>query len=479
MSLSLTGPHSHVYEIPGSEIKFHPHSFGDPDGRLFWWNEQLYRGIIPEKTAFFRQLFQDGVIQELVDRGLLIESQPTDLRLDRFGMVVRHRCVPFASYPHEWCAAMFKDAALTYIDLATELVRKGLILKDTHPWNILFDACKPVYVDLTSIRSLTAGSQHPPYDKFCRYYLYPLILMSQGKDRLVRCLMPEYEGVSESDVLALTEAGLFSELVGSKLGRVKTLLRGRMPQRMRRLASMSLGSINALFCKQRPVASSALGFLQDLRGQLENISLDSRISANDLDSSYGGSCRDGAAAKQQALHRILSELKPNSVLDVAAGAGCYSILAGRLGSQVVSLDANPVHTGRLYHEARDSRLSILPLVIDFTDPTPSRGLSSHSSIAATERLRCELVLALSLLPDIVHKRKLNFEQIVEGLALFSRRWLVLEFAQLDRRGVSPLGSGKFLGYTLENLTNALVKRFRTVDLLHLDAEAAVWLVCEK
>src|ERR1051325_8708133 len=104
--------------IPSSEVIFHPHSFGDNAGRLFWRGAQLCRGIHPEHARFFARLFRDGVVQSLVERGLLIESELTDLTVDQYPMVVKHRAVPFISSPNEWCAAMLKDAALTIIDLA-------------------------------------------------------------------------------------------------------------------------------------------------------------------------------------------------------------------------------------------------------------------------------------------------------------------------------------------------------------------------
>src|SRR5262249_54481120 len=147
--------------IPYDQLKFHPHSFADPDGRLFWFEGELYRAISHQKTPFFDRLFEEATIPYLIERGLLIQSERTGLVLEGYGMVLRHRSVPFTSYPNEWCAAMFKDAALTYLKLFEELIPRGLTLKDTHPWNLLFEGAKPVYVDITSIKQLTLNSRGP------------------------------------------------------------------------------------------------------------------------------------------------------------------------------------------------------------------------------------------------------------------------------------------------------------------------------
>jgi hypothetical protein len=117
--------------------------------------------------------------------------------------------------------------------------------------------------------------------------------------------------------------------------------------------------------------------------------------------------------------------------------------------------------------------------MDFTDPTPSRGLSSHWSIAATERFQCDLVLALDLIHHVVNKRHLNFDQIVNGLALFSKRWLVVEFVPREGQHSCELWSSGFSWYTLDNFINTLKKQFRSVGIMPFYPEPRVLLLCEK
>ena len=192
-----------MYDIPHKEVTFHPNSFGDPDGRLFRWNGQLYRGIGSEQAKFFANRSSFLVLQQLMQRGLLIESEVVPYLLDGYAAVVRHKTIPFAAYTHEWCAAMLKDAGLTILDLAIELAQHGMILKDAHPWNVLFDSYKPVFVDLTSIVPIPGDVRWSFYKEFCQYTLYPLILMADGHERIARWLLWEYTGVQEADVRTL------------------------------------------------------------------------------------------------------------------------------------------------------------------------------------------------------------------------------------------------------------------------------------
>lgn len=395
-----------VERIPADEIRFHPHSFGDPDGRLFTWNGELYRGISPEKSAFYSGLLDDEAVRSLMERGNLVRSEPAALALDGFGMVIRHRTVPFVSYPNEWCASMFKDATLAVLDLASELAKSGFILKDHHLWNVTFDASKPVYVDLTSIVPLQDGAHWPNYDKFCRYCLYPLALMAAGHDRIARHLLPDYEGVQRSETAALLSDA---------------------PRSLRKLTSY------------RPKHStSQTDYLKELRDLIGQIELPVSLARKE--------------EQPAALENTLRKLRPTSVLDIGGNIAVA-------GLNTVSFDTDSARVAQRYHEAREGRLPWLPLVMDFTKPTPSIGFSGHYSIAASERFRCEMVVATASTLELLLSRSLNFEQIADGLASFSTRWAVVEFAARDRR---------------DGFIGALKKRFHQVETI----PSSTFILCE-
>ena len=114
---------------------------------------------------------------------------------------------------------------------------------------------------------------------------------------------------------------------------------------------------------------------------------------------------------------------------------------------------------RVYREARGNT-RILPLVMDFTKPTPSIGFGGHYSMAASERFSCEMVLAYDLVHRLMFERYLNCGQIAEGLAAFTTRWAVVEFTEQ---------------VPLDDLRKALRQRFNRVDVI---ANTSV-IVCEK
>ena len=437
--------------IPYDRLKFHPHSFADPDGRLFWFEGELYRAISHQKTPFFDRLFEEATIPYLIERGLLIQSERTGLVLEGYGMVLRHRLVPFTSYPNEWCAAMFKDAALTYLKLFEELIPRGLTLKDTHPWNLLFEGAKPVYVDITSIKQLTLNSRGPDFDKFCRYYVYPIMLMSREQGRIARHLLPDYEGIQASDFSLLTGGH------GSPL-RLTSRLQSALHRRLKSVLGKQTESTRAHF--------ACLG---RMRSAIEKIHLPAIPVEDD----------DSVTSSNPHLLETISKLKPESVLAVGARTQWYAALAARLEIRVIVFNTDSAYITQLYRRARDQQLQLLPLIMDFTDPTPSRGLSNHLSIAASERLQCDLVLALGLVNEAVSGRNLRFEQIVDGLVQFSKRWVIVDYLPSQSPKIGDGQSEESCRYRSDSFIGALKKRFHHVSSLPSEAETHTLFLCEK
>ncbi len=362
---------------------------------------------------FIPGLFQEGVIQRLVDRGLFVKSEVTDLTMDGYELVIHHHTIPFPSYPNEWCAAMFQDAVLAVLDLGLELACENLTLKDHHLWNLIFDGSHPVYVDLTSIVPIKDGVYWPNYDKFCRSCLFPLLVMASGYDRIARHLLPDYEGVQPTEVAALT--------------------------------SEASRSIRKLLSYRPKNSSSPTEYLKELRDLVGKIEWPASTGQADI--------------QPDSLETLLRDLRPRSVLDIASPGGSGAKLAARAEIPSVYFESDSARVTRVYREARGNP-RILPLVMDFTKPTPSIGFGSHYSMAASERFPCEMVLAYDLVHHLMFERYLNCEQITEGLSAFTTRWAVVEFTAR---------------VPMDELRESLRRRFNRVEVI---ANTSV-LVCEK
>lgn len=471
-------------QIPYNEVIFHPLSFVDTNGRLFWWKGELYRAISAKQTAFYETLFRKGIIQEFINKRILVETEPTCLRLDGYGMVIKHRAIPFVSYNHEWSIPMLKDAALLIIDMDVTLAHYGLTLQDTHSDNILFDGHRPLYVDFGSIIPLNKNTPWPSckYNEFCRYFLYPLRLMSQGHGRIARWLLHDHDqAVFKSDFEALTrEFDLGTE---TKKMAKKLVLKANehVPQAIRPVLKGGIKLTKSILSKFSHTPS-LLFFLQRLREEVENIKIP---IVKTTWSEYYQDCFPALlpskqwTAKHQNIYDLLHNLCPNTVLDIASNRGWYSQLAALQGIQVIAFDIDETCIAQLYYDSKKRNLSILPLVMSFTNPSPGYGLCNQWITPAIERFKCEMVLALALVHHLVFKQHLNFEQIVDGLSIFSNRWLIVEFVSREDRFVSEWWSEKFTWYTLDNFISSLKRKFRSINVLPSDLISRVLLVCEK
>ena len=481
--------------IPAHEVVFHPHSFGDHQVRLFRWNDQIYRGIGADYAPLFRRLFEDNIIQKVVDKGLLVESELHPSKMDGYELVVLHRSIAFTSYPNEWCAAMLKDGALTIVDLALELARHGYTLGDAHPWNLLFDIEKmrPTFVDLGSVVPITEFTWSL-YDEFCRFCLYPLVLMAQGEDHLARLLMWEDSGVTELDMRKLKGVSIPFLLTRyrSLLNRAERTFARRVPESYRAWLRPACSSVPASSLNNAEIGeafSNASGgfrakfhmrFLEGVRRDVERIKVSSAWKQGEEGSEQvelSATPQQHWTATQCFLHKLLTELQPRTLLDVGSDTGWCAKLATLFGIQVVRWDSDPIKVTQFYQHATTNKLPMLPLVMDFSKPTAARGLANQWSIAATDRFRCDIVLALGMLHRVIRERRLNFEQITEGFALLATRWVVVEFVSPEDEELRQWPA-RLSWYTLQNFVSAARKRFTNVQLV-LEGRTRTLLLCKK
>ena len=367
---------------------------------------------------------------------------------------------------------MFKAAVLTIINLAIGLARHELILKDAHPWNVLFDGCRPVWIDLTSIVPGNGTRAWPAEGEFYDNCVHPLLLMAQGREKIARSIIAESEVVQRADL----------ELVGgshSLLVDVTTALLSRVPEEKRKAVRKRLRPLRAVLANKSKASPQIplLQRLEQIKTDVENIRVPlGKSQSSDFNFQPNGNWN----AKQQSLHQILREKKPRTVLDIASGSGWFSGLASQYSNAVAAFDTDPAVVARLFAAARASDLSILPLVMDFTRPSPARGLANHSHIAATDRFPCEMVLMLDFLHHLVfYYRRLGLNEICDGLALFSQRWVVVEFIPGDDPEVGSLWSDWFAGYTLDNFKRALQRHFPKIEVLPSHPSSRVLLLCER
>ena len=456
-----------------------PASYTDPNGFVYWQDGQVYRRIYAERADFFRTLLGAPVTASLQTSGKLVPTQVVPDPED--GLLLAHDTVWPRSYPQEWCAPMLKDAGRLILDVAAELAEAGYGLADGHPWNVLFHRGRPVFIDLGSIVEAHPALPWPALAQFQRFVLYPLHLHGGGMGELARARLQDLAlGVSADLAVRALPAGY-------KLTRPGVAFKLKLNQAAERITTGAPGRAGAP-AAPRTVDAQVLRqvrkpFFGGLRRELDAVPVGGSGGGW---VSYYASCPSmgeaDAAAKQQLMERLLSDLSPRTVLDLGSNTGQYAMMAARAGARVVAVDQDEASVAALYAKVRQGGLDVLPLVMDLGNPTPANGWCASQRPAALDRLRSDAAFMLALIHHLVFTGNVNFQQVAELAAKAAERVALIEWVSAEdpmsvylRRTATK----DFSFYTLENLVAALEAAGFAVEAQEPHSQTRRMLVCRK
>jgi SAM-dependent methyltransferase len=192
-------------------------------------------------------------------------------------------------------------------------------------------------------------------------------------------------------------------------------------------------------------------------------------------------------AKQHSVRNTLFERRPQNVLDLGSNTGWFSILAARLGANVVAVDLDEASIDALYATAKRESLSILPLVVNLAEPVADRAAfdfpdePSLSKIGGnaplypspTTRLRCDMVMALAIVHHLVLGQGLSFKSVASVFDSLAKKYLCVEFVAIDDPMITSdraffraydSAPNSFSWYSLENFVAALRPHFPSVEV---------------
>ncbi|HEX2929081.1 MAG TPA: hypothetical protein VHV54_05165 [Candidatus Binatia bacterium] len=473
--------------IPSEEQHWLTQSFVDPNGRVFEWRGEIYRMLEPNYAAQWQQLTIQGIIPGLIRDGLLVESELTNLATQSGKAVLRHRRIPVISYCYEWLPGMLRDAALLTLDLCIRLAEKGLTLQDGHPWNVLFEGTKPLYIDASSMVSARDDILWAPYQQFCNFFLFPLYLYAAGYDRTARWLMRDYlAGVTDDDLLHTLPLSFKlchpRRTFSVAIPKLMSKFFGRLPEELQQRFFAISKNANSGPARVK----FKLKFFISLRKDIEELKLPQASSDwtgyyRCGDKNYFGTdlCPGDWRQKQEAVSQILGELKPRDVLDIGANTGCYAKMAAAGGARVTACETDVSAITQCYNEARRERSNILPLAVNVFSASPTPGPGGATCPAPLDRLRSDFVMGLAVIHHVVAMQRIPVARILDMFAALSLRWLLLEYAPpLSRKIGASLIPGMD-DFTAETVEHGLKERFKTVRSFPSYPEERRLFLCEK
>ncbi len=451
-----------------------PSSFRDPSGFVFNQNGSIYRQINRSYGEDYDHLMHSGLYDNLVNSGLLVSHQemvPSLLGREIAYKILKPEFIPFISYPYEWCFSQLKDAALTTLKIQKIAFNFKMTLKDANAFNIQFKEGKPIFIDTLSFERFREGEPWIAYRQFCQQFIAPLALMAYKDIRFNQWLKIDLDGIPielASIFLpwkTIFKFSLFTHIHMHAKGR-KYLSPRPMVNKAKRVSRQGfLGILDSLESTVKKLRWNPSG--------TEWVDYYDRTNYTDA----------GFQHKQELVGQFLDIIRPDRVWDLGANTGLFSRLSARKGAFTVSFDMDPAAVEKNYLKCReDQESTILPLILDLTNPSPGIGWENQERMSLLERGPADTVIALSLIHHLAISNNIPLAKVA---GFFSEicRGLIVEFIPKEDSYAQRLLSSRkdiFPDYNQASFEGEFGKYFEIKASVKIrDSERTLYLMANK
>ncbi len=451
-----------------------PSSFRDPSGKIFYTNGKVYRKIHQSYKDNYDALLQTGLYDKLSNSNKLVSHTESDINLndDTIYKVIEPERIPFISYPYEWCFGQLKDAALTTLEIQSTALEYGMALKDCSAYNIQFKRGKPILIDTLSFEKYQEGKPWKAYKQFCQHFLGPLALMSFKEPRLSQLLRIYIDGIPldlVSKILPTRTLSNFSILPHIHL-HAKSL--------------KHYEKINAAKKKDYKLGKNSLmGLIESLRKGIKKMKLN--VDKTEWANYYSETNYSNASFnhKKETVTKFLEKIMPKTVWDFGANTGFFSRISSNKGIMTISFDYDVLAVEENYSEViKNNEDTILPLVIDLSNPSPGLGWNNVERHSLKDRGPVDLIMALALIHHLAISNNLPLDKIA---SFFSNlcKYLIIEFVPKVDSQVQKLISVRddvFPDYSQQNFEEGFEKKFDITEKVKLhDSHRILYLMVKK
>lgn len=423
-------------------------SFRDPSGCIYTHEGILYRRIAASYFRQYDKLMDCGLYNEMRKFDAITEHQM--IRRNESEIIIQPEKIPYISYPYEWTFGELRDAALLTLKIHRRAMRHDMVLKDASAYNIQFKNGKPILIDTLSFDFYEEGEPWGGYGQFCRHFLAPLLLMKEKDLRLNRMLSLFIDGIP---------LDLAAALLGNKGG---LLAKEHIVWHSKSIARHNGDGKRNMKKKSRSVSVTRKGhlaFIESLIRGIEGLRLKTVETEWGDYYAHTNYSEEASAEKKRIAEELINQVSPVSVWDMGANDGTYSKLALLAGAHVVAFDIDPMAVERNYNEVKRTHSSMLPLVLDITNPSPGIGFANKERTMIGDRQKPDCILALALIHHLAISNNLSFDMIAEWFSELSDH-LIIEFVPKEDSQVQILLATRkdiFAKYTMPDFEEAFSK----------------------
>lgn len=441
--------------------ELHPGSFRDPSGYVFTHDDRIFRALGAKGSEEFDAARSSGLLEIACAKGLLIASMPVsdDVLTEQFRgargevpeRVIEHPRIPLITYPYEWTFEQLRDAALQHLELHLLALAHDFDLSDATAYNMQFTVGMPLHIDVLSLRRYREGHPWEGYNQFCRQFLAPLLLESVAGIQFQRWYRGSLNGLELDELKRVIPAR-------RRFTSLNFLMHVQLQSNAIKGASSSNPSARDLrlptISKRRYVA-----MLEGLRDWIASLRPGRPQKTYWADySTINSYAAQERSEKLEFVEQMARQWSLRSVLDVGGNSGDFSqaAIAGGV-THACCLDGDVDALAVAYQKRKADTPGLLPLVMNWVDPSPGQGWNARERSSFRERLRVDAVMALAVIHHVVIGCNVPLPQFVRQLFAYGDK-VIVEFVPKNDPMVQGLLRNRediFEDYTEENFLRLL------------------------
>lgn len=446
-----------------------PASFRDTAGFIFTSEGQLFRQVNHVGQEGYDLLLSSGLYETLTKQGQLVTHQAVANTEDtKAYKTIQPEKIPFISYPYEWCFSQLKDAALLTLDIQKTAIEHGMTLKDASAYNIQFRKGKPLLIDTLSFEKYVEGQLWQAYRQFCQHFLAPLALMHYTDIHTGRLSQLWLDGIPleiASHLLPWTTKWRFSTLMHIHM---HAKSQKHYERKDTKASARHISKFQILSLLDN--LTTTIKKLHPHRQKTEWSDYYNRTNYSDT----------SLLDKKSIVEKYLHQTTPTTVWDLGGNDGFFSRIASDQGIETISFDIDPFAVEQNYQQLKAKQeASILPLVLDLTNPSPAIGWGNEERDSLTNRGPAHTLLALAIIHHLAISNNLPFEKIAHYFSQLGSN-LIIEFVPKTDSKVQYLLSSRediFDNYTEQDFEKSFSQYFSIVEKQKvLNSERVVYLM---
>ena len=444
-------------------LKTEPGSFRDPNGKIFYLEDNILRVATNDGINRINFILKDELLKKLISKNFLVESEITNqfdsiLDIKKESIIIKHKKIPFISYPYEWSFEQLKDAAIHHLDLHLFLLDNNATLIDASAYNIQFNSTKPIFIDILSIKEYVEGEFWLAHKQFCENFLNPLILKSKKGINFNNWFKGNLEGIKTDELYSILN---FKDFFSYNIF-TNVFLMNFFDKKIQNNDSNK----NIKLEKKKLSKIAFISMLKQLKSFIKSLNYKKNKTTWDSYSQNNTYKKNEEDEKKKIVGNFVAKNNFDSIVDMGCNDGVYSEISLKNGCKIVvgfDYDLNAVENA--YLKSKKNKLNLLPLYLDASNPSISLGWNETERKGFKERAKFDGMLALAFEHHLAIAKNIPLEQTIKWLIDIAPQGLI-EFVPKNDETIKKmllLKGDIFQDYNEKNFTDIIMKNAKIVS----------------